>query len=501
MPEGDLGEKTMLDKDCNNPIERHKRTAVILVALCSLSVGISIGVILRGGIAGAGSEDNRLTISSAPPPGDALSAAFARAAEQVEPSVVHIKVIEGEGLGRFAREGTGSGLIVSPSGYIITNYHVIRRASKIQIKLFSGEEYEAKVIGQDAETDLAVLKIEANSPLPAAKMGDSDKLKVGDWVLAIGSPFGLEQTVTAGIISAKDRVTGSGSTPFQQFLQTDAAINPGNSGGPLINLAGEVIGINTQIATSSGSYNGVGFALPSRTAVEVYNQIISFGRVRRGFLGIYLEELKPQVARLNKVEEGQGVLVKDVTSEDSPAARAGIRSGDIIIGLNGQKVSNVREFIRSVAALQIGTNATVTFVRDGQKHTVTVKIEERRREEEPPEIMQMPFDPHHPRGLPQTTKGIGLKVRTLTAEQARLRGLEGVRGAMIVEVEPGSPAHQNGAEAGDILTQINNKPVHSEEDFLRLTRELKSGDDVVLKVLRRAPSRRPTSIIIAFTMP
>ncbi|HVG18445.1 MAG TPA: trypsin-like peptidase domain-containing protein, partial [Blastocatellia bacterium] len=247
------------DQSASIPLSHHTRVVIVLVAVCCLSMGVAIGAVVHG-IAGAKAEDNHLTINGAAPAPDSLSAAFARVAEQVEPSVAHIKVYESE---VYPREGTGSGVIVNASGYILTNAHVVRRAVKIRVKLSDGTETEAKVIGVDTQTDLAVIKIETTKSLPVARMGDSDKLNVGDWVLAIGSPFGLEQTVTAGIISAKDRVTDSGSTPFQQFLQTDAAINPGNSGGPLVSLSGEVVGINTQIATNTGVYNGIGFALPS----------------------------------------------------------------------------------------------------------------------------------------------------------------------------------------------------------------------------------------------
>src|SRR5215216_731725 len=241
-------------------VAHHNRVVLALVALVCLSIGVAIGAVARG-IVGAKPDDNRLTITNTNTTTDGLSAAFARVAETVEPSVVHIKVYESE---IYSREGAGSGVIVNSAGYILTNQHVIGRAVKIKAKLASGSEYDAKVIGQDSGTDLAVIKIEAREPLTVARVGDSDKLKVGDWVLAIGSPFGLEQTVTAGIISAKDRVADSrNQSAFQQFLQTDAAINPGNSGGPLVNLAGEVVGINTQIATNSGFNNGIGLALPS----------------------------------------------------------------------------------------------------------------------------------------------------------------------------------------------------------------------------------------------
>ncbi|MCI0491169.1 MAG: trypsin-like peptidase domain-containing protein [Blastocatellia bacterium] len=485
------------------------RLIMMLVALCCLFLGIAIGAIVRG-IVGAGSDDNRLMINHTPLSPDSLSSAFARVAAQVEPSVVHIKVTEGRERTVYAREGTGSGVIVNEAGFILTNAHVVERADKIRVRLQNGSEYDAKVIGRDRLTDLAVIKIESREGLPVGRMGDSDKLNVGDWVLAIGSPFGLEQTVTAGIISAKDRDTGSSSTPFQQFLQTDAAINPGNSGGPLVNLAGEVVGINTQIATTTGYYNGIGFAMPSATAVDVYNQLVAHGRVRRGFLGIELDPVSPDLARLNKIPENEGVRVKRLSSDDSPAARAGIQSGDIIIGVNGTRVKNSRELIRKIAASPIGSLANVEYVRDGARHTAVVKLEERKDDENSLDIRQLPFDP---RGIPDPDEEdsdkpgvkptMGIRARTFTPDEAKRNGFEGVRGAIVTAVERGSLAAtaDEPVRAGDIITEVNYKQVTSLEDFRRLTQDLDTGDEVVMKVMRkgRGPMRR--SLIITITMP
>jgi serine protease Do len=491
---------------------RQTRVILVLVAICCLSIGAAVGAIVSG-IAGA--EDNRLTIRNSAITPDALSVTFARVAREVEPSVAHIKVYESEAL---AREGAGSGVIVNSAGFILTNAHVVRRANKIRVKLWDGSETDAKVLGIDMQTDLAVIKIESTKALPVARMGDSDKLSVGDWVLAMGSPFGLEQTVTAGIISAKDRVTEAGATPFQQFLQTDAAINPGNSGGPLVNLAGEVIGINTQIATSSGTYNGIGFALPSATAVEVYNQLISDGRVRRGFLGINPQEITPQIARLNKITDGQGVLIRELTAASSPASLAGMQSGDVITTINGQKVKNVRELIRRIAGLPVGSIANIEYIRAGERRTAAVKLEERKEESEDRPDDRYPFDPRNPRRGPEkpkenpggaaqkqegrkTKSGLGLNVKTLTPELAKTLGLEGARGAFVIGVEPGSIADENAMTADDLILEINNKSITNQEDFLKAARDLKAGDDVVIKVLRkeRGPLRR--SWIISFTMP
>jgi serine protease Do len=485
---------------------RPTKLILTLAAVSFLSIGIAAGVIVSN-TARARAEDNRLAISNSPMTPDALSAVFARVARDVEPCVAHIKVYESE---VYPREGTGSGVIVNSAGFVLTNAHVVARAIKIRVKLADGTENDARVIGVDTQTDLAVIKIEANKPLPVARMGDSDKLNVGDWVLAIGSPFGLEQTVTAGIISAKDRVTDSGATPFQQFLQTDAAINPGNSGGPLVSLAGEVIGINTQIATNTGAYNGIGFALPSATAVDVYNQLMSEGRVRRGYLGIVPQEMSPQIARLNKIPDGQGVLVREVTGETSPAARAGIQSGDVITSVNAQKVKSARELIRRIASLPVGSMANIDYVRAGERHTATVKLEERTEEADTrPGLRQVPSDPRNPRGgngstAPDGAKnksGLGINVKTLTPDVARQNGLEGARGALVVSVARGSIADENGLTFDDVIIEVNTKTVANQEDFVHSTRDLKSGDDVVIKVLRkdRGPTRRMW--IVSFTMP
>jgi serine protease Do len=480
------------------------------MALCCLFAGAVIGAMVRE-IAGAKPDDNRLSVSTTPVNADSLSAAFARAAGQVEPSVAHIKVADSE---YSLREGTGSGIIVNPAGFIVTNAHVLDGAVRIRVKLADGKEYSATIIGQDPPTDLAVIKINAPAPLPTARLGDSDKLKVGDWVLAIGSPFGLQQTVTAGIISAKDRDDGAGGTPFQQFLQTDAAINPGNSGGPLINLSGEVIGINTQIATQTGVYSGISFALPSSTAADIYNQLVATGRVRRAFLGVTPVDLPPQVARLNRIADGQGVLVKELTRSDSPAARAGLKSGDVITSINGVKVRTVSELIRKVASLPVGSTATIEYVREGEKRTVPVKLEERLdgagdQIRVVPVPTPVPSEPNKPRIDPQrplSNRGsdsttFGITARTLTKERARLERIEGAEGAVVTLVEPGSVGDRNGIALDDVIVEINAKPVRNEEEFQKMMRQLRSGDDVMIKVLRhdRGPLRR--AWIVSFTVP
>jgi serine protease Do len=513
--------------DAGHPVvspPRQSRLSLLLVAITCLSVGIAIGSVLFG-IAGAGtasekaandasdvlSSEKKLSISNSSAPPDSMSAMFARVSSLVEPSVVHIKVVLGDQRGR---SGTGSGVIVNPSGYIITNQHVAGQASKLTVKLQDGTEYSAVLIGQDVLTDLAVIKIDPRSPLPAARIGNSDKLNVGDWVLAIGSPFGLEQTVTAGIISAKDRFANSNSqSAFQQFLQTDAAINPGNSGGPLVNLAGEVIGINTQIATMSGVYNGIGFAMPSSTAVDVYNQLVTKGRVHRGYLGVETGALTAPVVRLNKMSDNNGAVVAKLVGEASPASRAGLESGDVIIAVNGQKIKDPRELTRIIASLQAGSTASVVYLRGGEQRTASVKLEERKDEsaEQPINKLPPPFDPRNPRGLPPGERAepggarrpptLGINVKGLTPDVSKQHGLDGVRGVYVVSVDIDSASEVAGVRPDDVLIEINYRAVVSLEDFRKLTRDLKSGDDVIVKVLRRNRGSLRRAEIIAFTMP
>jgi serine protease Do len=514
-----IGEIAMLERNEKQASNRTNRFApakqtramLFMGAICCLCIGIAIGSLLRGhiGVATATPIDNRLTISTTPTTPDSLSLTFARVAAQVEPCVVNIKVADNE-VPSYAREGTGSGVIVNPQGFILTNQHVVQNAVKIKVKLFDNSEYTARIIGQDAETDLAVIKIDVMTSLPTAKIGDSDKLSVGEWVLAIGSPLGLEQTVTAGIISAKDRVAGKDQSAFQQFIQTDAAINPGNSGGPLINLSGEVVGINSAIFSKTPLFSGIGLAMPSSTAVDVYNQLVTNGRVRRAFLGIKPSDITPQIARLNKLPDYQGVLVERTTDEQSPAARAGLTSGDVIISVNNQKVRNFRELIRVIAALPIGNQANIAYVRGGKPMTASVKLEERQNINDANTIQEPKlFDPRNPKGLPEERPvdkqkfkpSLGLTVKFLSEDLARLRGFEGTRGVSVNNVEPHSIAGINGIRNDDIIVEINYNLLFALEDYQRLINRFKSGDDVVMKILRKDSTGNHISLVVSFTMP
>ncbi len=384
-------------------ILRKLRVWIAALAIACLVAGIGIGAMLSGRPTVA---QNEAQIARAP---EALSASFAEIARRVEPAVVNIETMTAAPetpekddadkddqasnnplLDMFRRQarrpsrGVGSGFIVSPKGYILTNEHVIEGATRITVGLQSGEKYRGKIVGIDEETDVAVIKIETSQDLPTVTLGDSNAAEVGDWVLAMGSPFGLDQTVTAGIISKKERETPY-FTNFQRFLQTDAAINRGNSGGPLVNMRGEVIGMNSQIATSTGDYNGIGFALPANEANFVYRQIVAQGKVRRGYLGITLDSVKDEFARVYGLPEAKGAIVMDVTQTKdgqlTPAAKAGMQSNDIIIEFNGQPVASAQDLIQKVASSPVGQSAALTFLRDVdgklEKQTANVVLGER----------------------------------------------------------------------------------------------------------------------------
>src|SRR6478672_5716183 len=363
--------------------------------------GLTVLLLTAAPFAAAAQNAPSKTTSSVSP--QTLSESFADVAKKVEPAVVSIdtkgKMPEitakgetppgesGDIMDFFRRQmqrrpvyAVGSGFIVDKSGYILTNQHVVDDAARITVKLDSGEEYQAKVIGTDDETDLAVLKIEAGHDLPFVKLGNSDQARVGEWVLAMGSPFGLTRTVTAGIVSQTNRETPQG-TAFQKFIQTDAAINKGNSGGPLVNMNGEVIGVNSQIATSTGDSNGVGFALPSREASYVYEQIVKNGKVRRGYLGAYLESVKAEFAKVYGLPDARGAIVTDIHDKGAPAGAAGLKVGDIITEFNGKKIDTAGDLIAKVAATSPNEEVKIVYLRENgsglETRVATAKLSER----------------------------------------------------------------------------------------------------------------------------
>jgi len=402
----------------------------------------------------------------------------------------------------------GSGFIVDKAGYIVTNNHVIDDATRITVKLDSGEEFVAKVLGTDEETDLAVLKIDAGRELPFVSFGDSDKAEVGDWVIAIGSPFGLTKSVTAGIISQTLRET-PGSSAFQKFIQTDAAINRGNSGGPLVDMNGEVIGVNSQIATSTGDSNGVGFALPSREASYVYAQIVKNGKVRRGYLGAYLESVKAEFAKVYGLPDAKGAIVTDIHDKGAPAGVAGLQVGDIITEFNGKKIDTAGDLIAKVAATSPNEEVKIVYLRENgsglETRTASAKLSERPitdRVSENVERRKLPID-----GQPDP-KPFGLTLSELTPMLASTYKLDAQKGLVVKDVNPASYVadirNSNGFGAlieGDLIQRINRIPVTDLKSFTMLVNKLKPGDPVVLQVLAYNPGVQTTQMkVVQFTV-
>jgi serine protease Do len=377
----------------------------------------------------------------------------------------------------------GSGVVVDRAGYILTNNHVVDKADRIQVK-FTGDstEYDAKVIGVDPPTDLAVIRVEGKSSLAPAKIGNSDAVQVGDWAVAIGSPFGFQATVTAGIISAKERDVDP-TMQFQHFLQTDAAINPGNSGGPLLNIRGEVIGINTAIASRSGGYQGIGFALPINTAAQVYNDIIKNGKVTRGSIGISFTPSDTDTARALLKANGvtEGVFVQTV-APGGPSEKAGLRDGDIIVAINGKPVRDGGALVNTVTMSPVGTPLNVTVVRGGKRENFKVVVGDLAQ------IFPDRFGAGNESGAtkPQgTAVSFGMSIMNLNERQRQTMNLKATGGVQISEIEPSSFADDIGLQANDILMAINNQPVNSTDDVKRIQATLKPGDAVAFKIMRR----------------
>lgn len=442
-----------------------------------------------------------------------LSASFAEVAKRVEPAVVNIDTKgrvpeiaskgekpEGnlEDLLDFLRRqqrrpssSVGSGFIVDKSGYILTNFHVVEDASRISVRLQSGEEFLAKIVGTDEETDLAVIKIDTGRELPFLKLGNSEKVRIGDWVLAIGSPFGLAQTVTAGIISQTQRETPY-ATPFQKFIQTDAAINRGNSGGPLVNMNGEVIGVNSQIATSTGDYNGIGFALPSNEAANVYRQILQTGKVRRGYLGVFLDSVKAEFAKVYNLPEAKGAIITDVRDKMSAAAAAGLRDGDVIVEFDGQEVLSAQDLITKVAGTTPDKTVDIVYLREVgsrmERGTATIRLGERPSNDRSGGAADTPKK--LPVGGGEQQKPLGLTLVELTPQLVETYKLEDQKGLLVKEINPASyiadVKSSTGGDAlseGDLIQRINRVAVTDLKTFNEVAGKLKRGDAVVMHVI------------------
>ena len=426
----------------------------------------------------------------------ALEDAFVSVADRVTPAVVNVSVKakriapEGESperqerfreffgpefFERFFRRrqpredarSTGSGVIVDPQGYILTNNHVVENADSVEVRLSDDRKFQATVVGRDAKTDLAVLKIDASSgALPVAALGDSDKLRAGQWAIAIGNPFGLDRTVTIGHISATGR-THVGVATYEAFIQTDASINPGNSGGPLLNIEGKVIGINTAMVSSG---QGIGFSIPINMAREIMTQLVNKGRVVRGWLGIVIQELTPELAESFGVKKDSGILVADVM-KDSPAEAAGLKPGDIVVEFNGAPIKDVTELQKRVAAVEPGRATPLVVVRDKVSTPLTVKIGE-----QPGEETAASAQPRE--------ETLGLTVEPLTPEASQRFKLTAKAGLVVTEVAPGSSGDQAGIRAGDAILEVNRQPVTDVESFRRIIASVKPGEVVPVYVQR-----------------
>ncbi len=369
------------------------------------------------------------------------------------------------------QRSVGSGFIISQDGYIVTNNHVIDGADTIIVRMSDEEEYEAAPIGTDEKTDLALIKIEPRQPLPSVPFGQSANLEVGNWVIAIGNPFGLSQTVTIGIVSAKGRVIGAG--PYDNFIQTDASINPGNSGGPLLNLQGEVIGVNTAIYSRRGGNIGIGFAIPIDLAKSVVQQLREKGSVTRGWLGVMIQSVTPELAKSFDLADPKGALVAEVTP-DSPAHRAGLERGDIIVAFNQTEIANSRDLPALVAQTPVGTQATIGVLRGGKSQTLAVTLGEL-KDERQTEITSGKASPGN----------WGMTVTDLTPEIRRRLQLEAAHNGVVVsEVDPGSAASRAGIRRGDIIQEVNRRAVASVRDFMTIVSEMQDQDRLLLLIRR-----------------
>jgi serine protease Do len=499
-----------------NHLRKQKLLSLGLLGV-TLAIGILIGTLVDTGVkADRGQVATDATPLTIPDPVE-LSNEFTRLAKRIEPAVVFIETDfdprprqsarnrggeqgeESDEMDLFRRffggpfestprprQATGSGFLVDPKGYIITNHHVVESADRIRVRLVDDQtEHKAKLVGFDIETDLAVIKIDAGRPLRAVEIGNSDAVQVGDWAVAIGAPFGLEASVTAGIVSAKGRDVGA--QQFQRFIQTDAAINPGNSGGPLLNIRGEAIGVNTMIATRTGGYQGIGFALPINTAVKVYNMIIRSGRVTRGSIGISFSPRQAPVL-LKALGVDHGVVVSQVQA-GGPAEKAGIQPEDIILSLDGKPVKDGDDLVARVADTPIGTEVTLSVDRGGKRMEIPVKIEDRSKVFADDPRFSFYREQTEPETGGATEAMFGIYVRNLTPRERSEMSLEDQQGVLVTRVETRSFAEDIGLREKDVIVSINRQPVASVDDVKQIQATLRSGDAIAFRVLRAGAGR------------
>ncbi|MEW6327205.1 MAG: DegQ family serine endoprotease [Thermodesulfobacteriota bacterium] len=468
--------------------KKKRQLTLIAVALASIVFGLALAS--RFDFMGRPAASNTVNPQTLP-------ASFASLVKAVSPAVVNIstvRTIKGGGrvfrhfMGPFDKNdpfrdffekffgdqsperdlkqrSLGSGIIIDKDGYIITNNHVIEHADQIKVRLADEREFSAEIIGRDPKTDLALIKIDSFRDLPSVTLGDSDVLSIGDWVITIGNPFGLNHTVTAGIVSAKGRVIGAG--PYDDFIQTDASINPGNSGGPLLNVRGEVVGINTAIVATG---QGIGFAIPINIAKEIIIQLKEKRRVVRGWLGVAIQKMTPELARSFGIKEGKGALVGDVFA-GSPADKANIKRGDVIIEFDGKKIDEMSDLPRLVANTPVGKAVTIKIIRDGQEQMLSAKIAEM-KEEKPPVAKT------------DVEKKIGLSIQEITPEIAEELGLEDETGVIVTGVTPGSPAEDADFNQGDIIKELNRKSIKNLRDY-RMAMDKAAKEDTILFLVQR----------------
>jgi len=501
---------------------RRKIFASLLVA-CTLGLGIVIGTVIPGHTLATSAESPSGAEVLAIPQPVSLSNGFSAISKAMEPAVVNISTTQlierpkasdkdsqdlDSPLGSFfdhffnspdkapdAERSLGSGVILDKKGFILTNDHVIDGATKIQVSVDGDPmHYDARLIGFDKDTDLAVIKINVGHDLPVARLGNSDGVQVGDWVLAFGSPFGLNSTVTAGIVSAKDR-SGVGQQ-FQRFIQTDAAINPGNSGGPLVSMNGDVIGINTAIFTGGRGFEGVGFALPSNTAINVYNQLVTRGKVIRGSIGVsFTDDNSDNPILMKELGAPYGIVIQGV-APGSPAEKAGLKPGDVITTVDGKPVHNGADLVGPISRTPIGRTVNLEYVRNKQNMEVAVAVAD--RDKLFPETAQ---DSDQTLNEPEDAGQYGLHVEDLTPDLSQKLGIGKLTGVVVTEVEPASFAEDVGFQRGDVIVEINRIPVRTMADYHAQMDKLKAGQDVLFKIERRNDPGGGLTIFLAGQIP
>jgi serine protease Do len=475
-------------------LTRSKKNMSVTSLVVGSAVAVLAGATVTGAIDNYGSKNSTLPVAAAADPIRSLPN-FTELAKRVGPSVVNVSTTQvrrpaqgipspfgpgdprNELLERFfggrtprgpqRQNGVGSGFIIDANGTILTNYHVVGEAEKISITLSDGKHFDAKVIGKDQKTDIAVIKIDAGRDLPAVTLGDSDRLEVGEWVIAIGNPFGLDHTITSGIVSAKGRQIGAG--PYDNFIQTDASINPGNSGGPLLNLRGEVVGINTAIFSQTGGNIGIGFAIPTNSVRDLLPQLRDKGRVVRGYLGTTVQKITPEIADSLGLKQRDGALVADVV-QGGPAEKAGLKAGDVIVEFDKKEIKDSSDLPAAVARVAPGTSVQLKVARDGKQISLPITVGELKDNEV---------------AAPAGQEGeLGLAVQPLTPEMAQSLGLERAEGLVVASVKPGSAADEAGLRSGDVITQVNRRPVKNLADYNREISRSEKGKSVLFLVRR-----------------